>query len=150
MIISPRLHGYPWPFLTTLLYRPLLPVSYQGYIPYRYRIAVCRFQLVHVGLCEGVHRSTSLMSSSRMSGSSNFDSFRNGWWVAVQLLLCWVLPPGLVQYCSHYSCLVAVKLFFYMFSERQCTASIRQYRHDFCLEENVLNFISQVWFPYNK
>ena len=34
----------------------------------------------------------------RMSGSSNFDSFGDGWSVAVQLLLCGVLPSWLVQY----------------------------------------------------
>ena len=39
---------------------------------------------------------------SRMSGSSNFDSFRDGWAVAVQLLFCGVLPPGLVQYSSQH------------------------------------------------
>ena len=43
-----------------------------------------------------------------MSGSSNFDSFRDG-------LLCGVLPPGLVQYCSQHSCLIVVKLFFHTF-----------------------------------
>ena len=53
---------------------------------------------------------------SRMSGSSNFDSFRYGWEVAVQLLLCGVLPPGLVQYCSQHSGVIAVKLFLYPFS----------------------------------
>ena len=37
-----------------------------------------------------------------MPGSSNFDSFRDGWLVAVQLLLCWVLHLWLVQYCSQY------------------------------------------------
>ena len=40
---------------------------------------------------------------SRMSVSSNFNSFRDGWQVAVQLLLCEVLPPWLVQYCSQHS-----------------------------------------------
>ena len=43
---------------------------------------------------------------SRMSGSSNFGSFRNGW-----LVPCGVLSPGLLQYFSQYSCVVAVKLF---------------------------------------
>ena len=33
---------------------------------------------------------------THMSGSSNFDSFCDGWSVAVQLLLCGVLSPGLV------------------------------------------------------
>ena len=46
-----------------------------------------------------------------MSGSSNLDSFRDERWVAVQLLLCGVLPPGPVQYCSQHFCVVAVKLF---------------------------------------
>ena len=31
--------------------------------------------------------------------------------MAVQLQLCRVLPPGLVQYCSQHSCVVAVKFF---------------------------------------
>ena len=44
-----------------------------------------------------------------MSGSSNFDSFHDRLLVAVQLLLCGVLPPGPVQYCSQHSCEVAVK-----------------------------------------
>ena len=34
-----------------------------------------------------------------MSGSSNLDSFRDGRQVAVKVVLCGVLPPGLVQYC---------------------------------------------------
>ena len=31
-----------------------------------------------------------------MSGSSNLDGFRDGWLLAVELLLCGVLPLGLV------------------------------------------------------
>ena len=49
----------------------------------------------------GVHRNTSLMSSSPvscMSGSSNLDNFHDGRQVAVLLVPCGVLPPGLVQY----------------------------------------------------
>ena len=49
---------------------------------------------------------------SRISGSSNSDSFRNGWLGAVQLLFCGVLPPGLVQHNLQHSCVIAVKLFF--------------------------------------
>ena len=47
---------------------------------------------------------------SRMSDSSNLDCFRDGLLVAVQLLLfCGGgLPPGLVQYGSQHSCVVAV------------------------------------------
>ena len=48
--------------LATPLYCPLLLASLQGYIPYWHRAAVCKFKLV-VHLCEGVHRSTLLMSS---------------------------------------------------------------------------------------
>ena len=74
--------------------------------------------------CEGVNRSTYITyvlvptspAVSRMSGLSNLDSFRDGWLMAVQLLLCRVLPPGLVQYCSQHSCVIAVKLFLHTFS----------------------------------
>ena len=51
------------------------------------------------------------LAVSHMCGSSNLDSFRGGWYVAVQLLLFWVLTPWLVQYFSQHSCVVAVKLF---------------------------------------
>ena len=60
-------HGYSWPSLTTPPYSPLLPVGLQGYILYRHRAAVCRFELVVLPLLFhviGVHKSTSLMSSS--------------------------------------------------------------------------------------
>ena len=53
---------------------------------------------------------------SCMSSLSNFDCFRDGWQMAVQLLLCGVLPPGLVQYCSQYSCVIVVQLFLHMLS----------------------------------
>ena len=56
------------------------------------------------------HVSTS-PAVSYMSGSSNFYSFRFEWYVAVQLLLCGVLSPGLLQYCSQHYCVIAVKLF---------------------------------------
>ncbi len=46
-----------------------------------------------------------------MPGSSNFYSFRDGWLVAVELLLCGVLPGGRTQYCSQHFDVVAVKLF---------------------------------------
>ena len=36
--------------------------------------------------------------------------------MAVQLLLCRVLSPGLVQYCLQHSCVIAVKLFLYTLS----------------------------------
>ena len=43
--------------------------------------------------------------------------------MAVQLLLCGVLPPGLVQYCLQHSRVVAVKLFLQLFCQRPCNAS---------------------------
>ena len=46
-----------------------------------------------------------------MSGSSNFDSFRDGWSVDLQLLLCGVLSPGFLQNCSQHSCVLPVKFF---------------------------------------
>ena len=45
---------------------------------------------------------------SCMSGSSNLNSFRDRRQVAVQLVSCGVLPPGLVQDCSQHSCVIAV------------------------------------------
>ena len=45
---------------------------------------------------------------SCVSGSSNLYSFRGGRQVAVQLVSCGVLPPGLVQYCSQHSCVIDV------------------------------------------
>ena len=44
--------------------------------------------------CVGVHASPAV---SCMSGSSNLNSFPDRRQVAVQLVSCWVLPPGLVQ-----------------------------------------------------
>ena len=38
--------------------------------------------------------------ASCMSGSSNLNSFRDRGQVAVQLVSCGVLPPGLVQDCT--------------------------------------------------
>ena len=61
IIMSRYQHGYAWPSLATRPYRPLLPADLQGYIPYRHRAAVCRFELVvllllvHVKGSTGVH-----------------------------------------------------------------------------------------------
>ena len=43
IIMSRHQRGYPWPFLATLHYRPLLPAGLLEYIPYWYRATVCRF-----------------------------------------------------------------------------------------------------------
>ena len=113
-------------------YCPLLPAGLQEYIPYRHRAAESRFELpllLKVGssyLCSAMwggpqeYIPFKLVSTytvvSRMSGSSNLDSFRDGWYVAVQQLLCGLLLPGFVQYSSRHSCVVAVKLFHHTLS----------------------------------
>ena len=83
--------------------------------------------------CEGVHESTSLMSSSLFLQQCPECLVRLILTVFVQLLLCGVLPPGLVQYRSQHSCVVTVKLFLNPFSQRPCSASIQQCRHDRCV-----------------
>ena len=45
---------------------------------------------------------------SCMSGLSNLNSFHDRRQVAVQLVSCGVLPPGLVQDCLQHSCVIAV------------------------------------------
>ena len=68
IIMSCRQHGYPWTPLAISLYRSLLLAGSQGDIPYPHRAAVCMY--VRAGRPAfarpyvGVHRSTSLMSSS--------------------------------------------------------------------------------------
>ena len=42
--------------------------------------------------------------------------------MAVQLVLCRVLPLGLVHNCSQHSCVVAVKLFLRSFSLHSCSS----------------------------
>ena len=88
IIMSRHQHGYPWPFLATLLYREFLPAGLQGYIPYQHRVAVSRFLLVilawliHVKGSTGIHHLWVWLTSpavSRMSDLSNLDSFRDGW-----------------------------------------------------------------------
>ena len=44
-----------------------------------------------------------------MSGSSNLNSFRDSGQVAVQLVSCGVLLPGLVQDCTQHSCVIAIQ-----------------------------------------
>ena len=106
-------HRYPWPSLITPPYSPLLPAGPPGYIPYQYRAAVCRFELVVLHLPVHVKRSTGVHHLWVCPYFSS--SFCDGWQVAVQLLLCRVLSPGLVQYCSQHSCVVAAKLFLHTF-----------------------------------
>ena len=46
IIMSCRLHGYPWPSLATSPNRLSPPAGLQGYIPYTHIAAVCMFELV--------------------------------------------------------------------------------------------------------
>ena len=67
IILSCCQHGYHWSSLATPPNRSSLLVGSQGYTPYPHRAAVCRFEMVVLllfGHMTGVHRSTSLMSSS--------------------------------------------------------------------------------------
>ena len=61
IIMTYHLHEFPWPSLTTQLYRPSLREGLQGYILYQYRAVVDIFEqvaqtlLVCVEGCTGVH-----------------------------------------------------------------------------------------------
>ena len=60
-------HGYPWPSLANSPYHSSLLAGRQGYIPYPHIAVVYMFELVVLlllGHMRGVHRNTSLMSSS--------------------------------------------------------------------------------------
>ena len=65
IIMSCRQHGYPWPSLATSPYPSSLLAGLQGYIPYPH---CCMYvqagRLAFAWPYAGVHRSTSLMSSS--------------------------------------------------------------------------------------
>ena len=103
-------YGSPWPSLATRLYRPSLREVFKA-------ISCISTELLYIGsswsscLCPFMWRGPQeyvayefVLTSPAvtcMSGSSNFDSFRDGWWVAVQLLFCEVLPPGFAAFlCS--------------------------------------------------
>ena len=117
IIMSCREHGYPWPSHATSPYRSSPLACLQGYIPYRHIAAECMFEQVvlllsgHMWGSIGVHHlwARPCFSSSVLHvWLSNLDSFRDGRQVAVQLVPCGLLPPGLVQYCSQHSCVIAV------------------------------------------
>ena len=68
IMMSCRQHGYPWPSLATSPYHSSPPAGLPGYILCPHIAAVCKFGLVVLLLLGrpyvGVHRSTSLTSSS--------------------------------------------------------------------------------------
>ena len=61
-------YGYPWPSLATPPYCPLLLACLQGYILYRHRAAVCRFQLVILSLLVHVKESTGISGFRSLYG----------------------------------------------------------------------------------
>ena len=75
---------------------------------------VCAGRPAFARPCVGVHKYITYEfvpaspAVSCMSGSSNLNSFRDRRQVAVQLVSCGVLPPGLVQDCSQHSCVIAI------------------------------------------
>ena len=85
IILSFHLHGYPWAYLSTPPFRSSLQAGPQGYIPYPHGAALCRFELVALAMSGGPLENiayelvTASPAVSCMSGSSNFDSFRDGW-----------------------------------------------------------------------
>ena len=85
-----------------------------GITPVSAKSCCCRFEQVVLHLlfaqpCEGVHKSTSLMSLSLLLQLCPAFS----WWVVSGHItsLCGVLPPGLVQYFSQHSCVVTAIFF---------------------------------------
>ena len=116
--MSSPMHGYPWPSLATFPYRSSAPAGLLGYILCPHIAAVYKFGLVILllfGHMRGVHRRyvtyelvLASPAVSCVSGWSDLYSSRDGRQVAVQLASRGVLSPGLVQYCSQYSCVVAV------------------------------------------
>ena len=144
IIMSCHQHGYPWTSLATPPNRPLLPAGLPGYIPYRHRAALCRSWLVVLPLLVHVKGSTGVhhlwvrlyFSSSLVRLVSKVFVMGGGW--PYSCCFDGMLLPGLVQYCSRNSCVVAVKLFLQTFSSIPCSASIQQYRNDCC------------WLPYDR
>ena len=89
-------HGYSLPSLASPRYRPLLSADPQGYIPYRHRADVYRFELDVLSLLIHVKGAQEYITHelaptfpvvSPVSGSSNFDSFRDGWSVTVYIYI---------------------------------------------------------------
>ena len=79
-------HWHPWPSLATSPYRTSLLAGLLGYIPYTHIAAACMFELVVLlllGHMWGVHRSTSLMSSSLLPQQCLASLVRLTWIVFV-------------------------------------------------------------------
>ena len=84
LIMSRWLRGSFWPSPATLLYRPLLQVGLQTHILYQHKVVMYTFYrvvlplVVHVKEYVAFESVLTSQTVSRMSGSSNFDSFLMG------------------------------------------------------------------------
>ena len=87
---------------------------------------------------------------SCMCGSSNLDSFRDERQVAVQLVPCGVFPPGLVQYCSQRSCVIAIQLLLQPFSQRLFSASIQQFITQLWVKQYNMPFSTRMMLVLNN
>ena len=154
IIMSCHQNGYPWPSLATPPYRSSLPAVPQGYNPYPHRAAVYRSELVALlllGHVKGVHRSTSLMSSSLLLQQCAASLVRLTLIVFVmgsRWPYNWCFVGCCLQdlFSIARSILVQLPSSFFLqpFSQRLCSASVQQYRHARRLEEIAFYFIGQV------
>ena len=90
-------HHFSWSLIASGRSSGLHPVSSQSCCMY-VRAGHPAFARPYVG----VHSSISLMSSSLLLQQCPACLVR------LALVLCGVLPPGLIQYCSQHSCVIAV------------------------------------------
>ena len=88
---------------------------------------------------------------SCMSGSPNLNSFRDRGQVAVQLVSCWVLPPGLVEDCTQHSCVIAIKFLLQPFCYNQKGYNLLPHIIALKRTENMnmssLNCVDSIEFP---
>ena len=124
--VVPSARIYPSSSLATPPYRPLLPAGLQGYISYRHRAVVCRFELVVLPLFVHVKGSTSLMNLPLIFQQCFASLVRLTWTVFV-MGGKWPYSCCFVGYCLQdlqHSCVVVVKLFLQPFCQRPRSASI--------------------------
>ena len=139
IIMSCRQHGYPWPSLTTSTYRSSPLAGLQGNTPYPHRAAVCMFELAMLLFSRpyvGVHRNTSLMSSSLLLQHCPACLVRLTWIVFV-MGGRWPYSWCFVGILFNIARSILVYLPSSFFSSRLVSVQIVQYRHDRCLEETV-------------
>ena len=85
IIMSCHRHENLWPSLATSPYRSSHLAGLQGYIPYPHIAAACMFELVvllllgHMWGSIGVYHIWARPCFTSMFGSSDLDSFRDGW-----------------------------------------------------------------------